>query len=92
MADEQKQNRLAAVSDRIIRAIRALKAIERDKRQETPSTPPYHRLVEASMEKSKEIYKAASEQDALARENPGGPPIEEVSERQRNHGSDETEA
>ena len=83
MSDDPQRSRIAAVSDRILEAIRALKAIEVRKRQLPPSTPEYHALTEASAEKSREIFAAAAEQDRLARLlKPGGPTIEETSERE----------
>ena len=81
--DDPLRSRLAAVSDRIIEAVRALRATEAQKRQATPSTPEYHRLVEESAAKSKEIFDAAAEQDRLARQlKPGGETIEETSARE----------
>ena len=83
MTDDERRSRLAATSDRIIAAIRALKAIELRKRQSIPSTPVYHSLTEDTVDKSREIFVAAAEEDRIARGlEPGGATIEETAKRE----------
>jgi hypothetical protein len=61
---------IARASNRLLRAVDELKALEVDRRQETISTPPFHRLADDVKSKSREIFRMASDQEALADRTP----------------------
>ena len=71
-AKDRPEGRLeiARASNRLLRAVDELKALEIDRRDETISTPPFHRLADDVKAKSREIFRMADDQEALADRTP----------------------
>jgi hypothetical protein len=61
---------IARQSNQLLRAVDELKVLEGDRRQETISTPPFHHLVDDVKAKSREIFRMADAQEALADRTP----------------------
>lgn len=82
MTTDQPQDRhdLRDHSDRLIEEIEAIKALEVEKRGHEISTPEFHRLAEAIVEKSRDIFRLAAEEDLIGEviEEPQGVSIDEV--------------
>ena len=57
---------ITRASNRLLRAVDELKVLEKDRRDETISTPPFHRLAADVKAKSREIFRMADDQEALA--------------------------
>jgi hypothetical protein len=68
-------------SNRILQAVEELHQMENEKREETISTPPFHELADEIREKSREIFRIASEQQDLGEQaDQTGDSINDVAE------------
>ena len=76
----QEQQDLRDHSDRLIEEIEAIKALEVEKRGHEISTPEFHQLAEAIVEKSRDIFRLAAEENFVGDEidEPQGVSIDEV--------------
>jgi small-conductance mechanosensitive channel len=64
MNEQSEERNLRDNSDRLLAEVREIQAMEREKRSQEVSTPEFHDLSDSIVDKSREVFRiAAEEQD-----------------------------